>query len=524
METRYVWDNTANYNFEIGKNDITVLVGSSTTQSVEEQLAVSGDAGKEHYYSSTFYDTQKIGQVQPLSEYDKGNQLSYFGRLHYVYDDKYILTASIRRDGQSTLATGHKWGNFPSVAAGWRVTEENFMKGTQSWLSNLKLRLSYGVTGNAAIKSYQTLPNLSAQMTYYYIGGKDVPGYLPSHMGNTGLKWESTAATNFAVDFAFLNSRVSGSIDYYLTNTYDLLYNKISPASSIFPTVVANVGDTKGSGLEVALNTRIVETKDFQYSVDWTYFTGKDEVVSLTGGIDRNITGVSGQIVGEPVSMYYDYQADGIWNVGEFDEFKAAWEARHPGESLAYIVNYGTPGTLKMKDVDDNGKIDDDDKKVYNRDPKHIFSMSNNFTYRNLSLSVLLYASWGNYMSYGLNNQFYFEGNWTNWGDLDYWTPDNTDARFPSPGSLGFTGINNGAYKTSLTYEKADFFKIKDITLSYNLPKVWMKSAKINNVRIYGSLKNFFTFSAVGGYDSERGGSISFPLSKQAVVGFNVQF
>jgi hypothetical protein len=127
-------------------------------------------------------------------------------------------------------------------------------------------------------------------------------------------------------------------------------------------------------------------------------------------------------------------------------------------------------------------------------------------------------------MSYDLNNQIYFEPQWTNWGNLDYWTPDNPDARFPSPGSLAYSAINNGEYKTSLKYEKADYVKIKDITLGYNLPKSWLNKAKIGNVKIYGSLKNFFTFSAVGDYDSERGGSTSFPLAKQAVAGINIQF
>jgi hypothetical protein len=288
---------------------------------------------------------------------------------------------------------------------------------------------------------------------------------------------------------------------------------------------MANIGDSKGHGLEVALNTLVVKNKNFSYDINWSYSTNIDEITGLADGILRyQEKGDTWRIVGEPVNIFYGYESAGTWNVGEFAEYKTAWGARHPGETMAYVANYGAPGTFKMVDRNDDGKIDNDDKKVYQRSPKHIFGMNNTFTYQNLSLSVLLYARIGGYMSYGLNGQTAFEPQWANWGNIDYWVPDGKDHRFPSPGSLAYSSINNGDYKTASQYEKADYFKIKDITLSYRLPKVWMNKVGINDIKVYGSLKNFFSFSSVGDYDAERDGSISFPLAKQAVIGLNFQF
>jgi len=528
-DTKYTWDNTLTYNFSLGENELTAMVGSSAIQSVNENMLVSGDAGTEHYYKSSFYDISKISTSKPVSGYVKSSMLSFFGRLHYSYAGKYILTATIRRDGSSALAAGNQWGNFPSLAGAWRLSDEAFMEGAQDWLSNLKVRASWGISGNAAIDPYTTLamlgnpdyfPNL-----YYYIGGKDIVGRVPSQMGNKDLKWETTSSIDFGIDFGLFNNRVSGSVDYYQTETSDLLYLKTAPASSVFPSVLSNVGSTKGHGLEIALNATPVRTNNFSYDFSLSYTTNKDEVVFLNEGIEKNIVGQGGQIVGQPVSIYWDYEADGIWDVGEFAEYKTAWEGRHSGETMAYVANYGAPGTLKVVDRNDDGKLNEDDKMVYNRAPKHIIGLNNNFSYKNFSLSVMLYARLGGWMSYDLNNQIYFEPQWTNWGDLDYWTPDNPDAKFPSPGALAYSSINNGEYKTSLKYEKADYFKVKDITLSYSLPKSLLNNVKISDVKIYGSLKNYFTFSAVGdNYDSERGGAVSFPLAKQAVLGVNIGF
>jgi TonB-linked SusC/RagA family outer membrane protein len=519
--TKFTWDNTLTYNsnFNNSKHDLTVLLGHSLMQGVYEEMLTTGDAGKEHYYTSSFYDISKITTETSTSNYIKTSMLSYFGRLNYKFDEKYLLTASLRADGSSTLAEGHKWGYFPSVSGAWRISEQSFMNDTENWLSNLKLRAAWGISGNAAISAYKTLATLSSYQVYYYLNATSIPGNIPSTMGNPNLTWEKTSSLDFGLDFGILKERISGSIDFYLNNTTDLLYQKSAPPSNVYPSVWDNIGETKGNGLEVALNTAVIRTKNLNWDINWSYTTFTDEIVALSDNLTRNINGTTGQIVGKPVSIFYDFESDGCWGVGEFATYKADWEARNPGKTVGYVSAYGAPGTIKIVDRNDDGLLNDDDKIVYNRSPKNIFGMNNTITYKDFTLSFLVYARTGGYISYGMNNQLNYES--ANWGDLDYWTPTNTAAKFPSPGAASTTFAT---YGSSLLYEKADYIKIKDISLAYNLPQNLLKSTGLGSVRVYGSLKNYFTFSQIDNYDPERGGSVNFPLAKQVVVGLNIQF
>jgi TonB-linked SusC/RagA family outer membrane protein len=522
--TAITWDNTLNYvtDFSGSKHNLTALAGESLTQGVYEQMRTSGNAGQEHYYKSSFYDVSKIIAETTTSNYVKSSILSFFGRVNYKFDERYLLTASVRADGSSRLAEGHKWGYFPSVAAGWRISEESFMENAQGWLNNLKLRVSWGISGNSAIDPYQTLATLSSSQVFYYLGGKDLAGNIPSSIGNTSLTWEKTSSLNFGIDFGIIDNRLSGSVDYFINNTNDLLYQKSAPPSSVFPSVWGNIGDTEGSGIEVALNTVIARGKDFNYDINWSFTSFSDKIVSLADNVDKNINGRTGQIVGESISIFYDFEDAGMWNVGEFDTYKADWEARHPGESLGYISSYGTPGSIKIVDRDDNGILDDEDKIVYNRSPKFIMGMSNSLSYKDFDLAVMVYARTGGIISYDMNGALNYES--ANWANLDYWTPTNTTAKFPSPGLSSAAASTHSNYGSALLYEKANFLKIRDITLGYNLPKTLLGKAKIDNVKVYGSLKNYFTFSNIDNYDPERGGAFSFPLARQVVFGINVQF
>lgn len=524
QSNKFTWDNTLNYNKSIGKNEFTGLLGHSMTQTVNQSHSTEGDAGKEHYYTSLFYDVTKIGTQKSKSGFTQYSMMSFFGRLNYSYAGKYLLSASVRADGTSVLQPQNRWGYFPSVSGGWRINEEEFMENTKSWLSNLKLTGSWGISGNAAIDPYQTLSALSGYDLYYFMGGKDVVGRIPSQMGNINLKWETTNANNIGVDFGFLNNRFSGRVEYFNSHTYDLLFLRTAPASQVFTTVLSNVGETKGQGFEATLNALLVKSKDFNWDVTLNYSTNQDKITALTEGISKyQINNQEWLIVGQPVKTFYDYETNGNWNVGEFDLFKTDWEARHPGETLNYTANgapsgYGSPGTLKIVDRNDDGKLNSDDLKVYDRSPKHIIGINTNLDYKDFSLSVQFYARLGGYINYDMNSQMNYET--ANWGDLDYWTPTNTSARFPSPGAA--SGLYT-PYQNALKYEKADFYKIKDITLSYNVPSKLLKNINISSLKVFGSLKNYFTFSAVENYDSERGGSISFPLAKQAVIGLNLQ-
>ena len=519
VHTGYTWENTLNFNTSFGssKHNLSALLGHSSTQGVTEYRGINGNTAAEHYYQSSFYDLSKITVPVLTNGYTKSSMLSFFGRANYRFMDKYLLTASVRADGSSVLAKGHQWGYFPSVAVAWRMNEESFLK-SAGWLDNLKLRASWGLSGNAAVDPYGTLTTVSNSSTfpvYYNLNGKEYSGNIPNTFGNENLTWEKTAALNFGLDFGILRNRISGSVDVYFSNTYDLLYMRSLPASNVFPNVLDNIGKTKGSGIELGLNTLIVDSKDFKWDVNWTAAFYKDEITSLSGGITKNITGRTGQIIGEPVSIYYDYQAEGCWGAGEFITYKADWLARHPGETMTMT---GDPGTIKILDVDDDGKLTDADKRVYNRSPKAVLGMNNTISYKNLSLSVLVYARLGGYLDYNFNSLVTYDG--SNWGDVDYWTPENQTAKFPTPGN----NSNWSTYGSAAQYENASYVKVKDITLSYNLPKKLIAKVGVGNVKLYGSLKNYFTFSKIDNYDSERGGAVTFPLAKQVIFGVNVEF
>ena len=505
--TKYVWQNTVNYNKEIGKHDFTVLVGHEMSQTVSESLNVAGFAGFEHYYKSSFYDVTKIDNPSKSSGYTKTSMVSFFGRLNYSFDGKYLLQASVRADGSSVLADGHKWGYFPSVSAGWRISEESFMAGTKSWLDNLKLRASWGLSGNSAISAYQTLATISSIVP-------NSTAKAPMTMANPDLTWEKTSALDFGLDFAFINGRIYGSVDYYNSNTYDLLYYKTAPPSSVFTSTISNVGKTKGSGWEISLGAIPVKTKDFTWDLTASATFSKDEVKELADGIEQFVDGINILKVGEPVSAFYAYDMDGCWGIGEFDQYLAA----HPGFEKPQ-ADYGDPGTPKVIDTNGDNKIDDSDKIIYNRSPKAILGLSTTLTYKDFSLSVQTMARLGGYINYSGYGLYLYDN--ANWGDLSYWTPENQGADIPSPGCAGTTPT---FYKSSIQIQKGDYFKIKDITLAYSLPKNLVKKAFISNVRVYASLKNYFTFSHFDNYDPERGGSVNFPLMKQAVIGLNVTF
>ncbi len=513
---KYVWQNTANYNFTLADiHDFGILFGHEMSKSVYEYTTITGTAGSEHYYQASFYDPRNI--ISPsvgIPAYTKKTMVSFFGRLNYSLLDRYLFQFSVRADGSSVLADGHKWGSFPSLSAGWRISEEKFMKGTRSWLDNLKLRLSWGLSGNAAVDAYQTIATISSI----------VPGStekVPMSLGNKNLSWETTSAFDLGLDFSVLNGRINGAFDLYWSKTYDLLYYRRAPLASVYTTVIDNVGDTKGHGFEMSLNAVPVLTKDFRWDVTASLTMSRDKVVTLSEGINHVLgsDGCSWLQEGQPVSAYWTYELDKCWNIGEFDKYV---EENYTSQGKTFTKpndEYGNPGTPKIIDQNGDGQINDDDKIVYNRSPKAILGLNTSFTYKNFTLSVQMMARLGGYMHYDGYNKFTYDS--SNWADLNYWTPTNTDAVIPTPGCSSDATTQ---YVHAICMQKSDFFKVKDITLSYDFDKKLLSKAFINSARVYCSLKNFITSSKVDNYDAERGGAVTFPLAKQVVLGVNLTF
>ena len=513
--TKYVMQNIANYNVDFNDiHNLGVMVGNEVSHNVRENTVISGDAGAEHYYNSSFYDVGRIGSPTAISSYIKSSMVSFFGRVNYTLMDRYLFQATLRTDGSSMLADGHKWGTFPSFSAGWRISEEAFMAGTKSWLDNLKLRLSWGLSGNAAVAAYQTLATVDAiTVNSNY--------KAPMTLGNENLTWETTSAVDLGLDFSILNGRLNGGIDFYWTRTRDLLWYATAPPSSVYTTVIDNVGKTKGNGVEISLNALPVKTKDFEWNVNASATFSRDEVVELSNGKPyyRTSDGNGTLTVGEPVSAYYQYEVDGCWNIGEFEKYVNDNYTSQGKEFTKPYPNYGNPGTSKVVDQNGDGIIDDSDKIIYNRSPKAVLGMTNTFSYKGFSLSIQMMARLGGYMMYQGYGLYTYDN--SNWGDLSYWTPNNTGAIIPTPGD---DTSATTAYKAAIQMQKADFFKIKDITLAYQFDKNLLQKIHLNSARVYCSLKNFITSSKIDNYDSERGGAVTFPLRKQVVLGLNVTF
>jgi hypothetical protein len=257
-----------------------------------------------------------------------------------------------------------------------------------------------------------------------------------------------------------------------------------------------------------------VRTNDWEWSVSASATFARDYIDELADGVTQFVNGMDIKRVDEPVSAYYAYDIQGMWGVGEFDQYMA----EHPNFEKPYS-DYGDPGTPKVANTNGDDVIDDNDKIIYNLSPKAILGLSTSLSYKDFTLSLQTMARLGGYMSYQGYNLYLYDG--ANWGDLNYWTPDNQGADIPSPGA---NGASSTQYKSSVMMQKADYFKIKDITLSYNLPKRLISKAYINSARVYCSMKNYFTFSHFDNYDPERGGAVAFPMAKQVVVGANVTF
>lgn len=337
----------------------------------------------------------------------------------------------------------------------------------------------------------------------YTYGTLLVQGQVPANLGNSDLTWETTSTYDAGLDLAMFHERVNMTLDLYYSQTNNLLVYKGLPASSVYPQVLENVGKTENIGFEAALNFRLIEKHDFTWSSDITFSTNRDKIVSLASGETQDVSiPDAALIVGQPVRAFYNYEANGCWKIDEADQ----------------AATYGKiPGDIKIVDVNNDGIINELDKRLYNKSPKFILGWNNTVTYKGFALSALVYSRVGQWLRYDYNTAYKpteADGS----PAVDFWTPENQNAKFPRP------GIASQSDMPALAFEKASFLKIREIMLSYSLPSNLISRIGVSNLRIYGSLQNYFTFSNLDNYDPERGGSISNPLSKQMVFGLNLEF
>lgn len=441
---------------------------------------------------------------------------SYMARVNYGYMDKYLLTASIRWDGASQLAEGHKWASFPSFALAWRIDQEEFMKNFNA-LSQLKLRLGYGVTGNAAIAAYATKG--AAQSSYYNWGTTQSSiGYVPSDpsaktankMANPELSWERTSQYNLGIDYGFFKGRLSGSFDIYKTKTKDLLLSMTIPSLTGYTSTYANVGKTSGWGIDIQVNAIPVMTKDFQWSTSLTWSLDRNKIDQLSNGRTEDTN--NRWFVGEEIGVYYDYVYDGIWKTSEAEQ----------------AAKYGRkPGQIKVKDLNDDGKIDANDREIVGKvRPRWTAGWTNTFNYKNFEFSFFIISRWKMTVPQGdetLSGRFAMR-------DLDYWVADtNEDAEYYSPGS---NGEAKDTYSSSMNYQNGSFIKVRNISLGYNFTQKQLKPLGLSNLKVYIQAMNPFTIykacdwldTDLINYDNNTTTIGSTTTLKSFVVGLNIGF
>lgn len=494
-----VWNNILNYNKSFGKHSIDV---SGIYEIQDKRNINSGAYGKDQALPIyKWYNMGSLMESKVLSSSFKRNQMiSYVGRVNYNYAEKYLATITVREDGASQLSKENRWDCFPSIALAWRATEEKFLKNVD-WLSNLKLRASYGITGNHAISPYATLGQLNNAYLTFNTGQGEVNyiGMEPGIRPTPDLKWEKTRMLNVGLDIAFLDNRIWGTFDYYKSTTSDLLNQKKLPYTSGFDTAWSNVGKTSNEGYEVALNTVPVETKDWRWTLNLTYYRNKEKLLELYDSrLDKDI--YNGWWIGYPLNgVSYDFKQVGIWQENERD--------------LAAIYNQ-KPGEVKVKDINGDGKIDANDKVILGTSrPKWMGSLSTTLSYKNFDLSMDCYAEIG-----ALAHDGYSTGNWaaaakngSNTIKINYWTPENPSNRYPRP-----VAGENIQYISSIGYHKNDFLDIRNITVGYTFDKKIFAGA-LDRLRVYVSVNNPYRF-----WSYKQDGGVTFS-EKFYVFGLNFQ-
>mgnify|MGYP003624635228 CR=1 FL=1 len=492
--TNVLNENYLTYTNEIGKGNLTLLGGVSYQKITTEAFSAAGTGFLSDSFS--FYALgDATGLLQPDSSLSEVEIQSQFGRVNYDYDDKYLLTATVRRDGASNFAANNKYAIFPSGAIGWKVSNEDFLKDSET-VSNLKLRVSYGVTGNPSISPYQSLARFAS--LYAASNGETVNAITPDQPANPDLKWESSYQTNIGIDLGLYNNKVTLSLDYYNIDTKDLILgNNGIPEYFGFANdeILTNLGQINNKGFEISLNTRNITNDNFRWTTDFNLSANKNEVVALINDADLFDDASPSYFshdrthvlrVGEEVGLFYGYEYAGVYQGGALP----AGTATQPN---------GLPGDPLFKDVDESGDITEDDRTtIGNPNADYTFGITNSFSYKDFDLSIFFQGSQGgdifNLTNVQLNNG---DANTTRDYYNNAWTPTNTNTNTPRVGN------NSNREISSRFVEDGSYIRLKNIALGYNLPSDITEKLGLQRVRFSVSAQNLLTFTKYSGLDPE---------------------
>ena len=495
-------ENTLTYQLNKGIHRLTAVGGFSA--SIFNWTMMSAQV----LNASNITQNDNLGTGTPKSvnsDKVKSTLASFFGRVNYSLADKYLLTVTLRADGSSRFAKGHKWGYFPSGGLAWRINQEDFLKDV-NFLDNLKLRTSYGIVGNQEISSYQSMAQVdatSSRYTDYVFGGTLANGSRTSILAQPDLTWEKSRQFDLGLDFAFFKNRLSGSIDGYYKYTYDLLYNVPLPLESGYRTALVNVGAMKNRGIELTLNSVNIDTKDFTWQTSLNYSFNKNEIDKLYNDLER----VGNYFVGQSINVIYTKRFGGIWQSDEAE--------------IAKIYN-AEPGDYKIIDRNRNNIIDDDDRDfVGQTTPQFFGSFSNTFKSHGFDLTIFLTYAGG----HKIYNPFAYLDTYSPSANMspdyyhNYWTPERPSNKYPRLGST-----NSQLYETDGMYQKGDYIRLKNLELGYTLPRNIANKVYASNIRVYASVQNLVTFTKYTGFDVETSNANPYPACRVFMGGLTVNF
>jgi TonB-linked SusC/RagA family outer membrane protein len=515
----YNWDNILTYNTRFNDHALTLTALTSYTNRTQETYTGSGT--NLVYSSQLFYNLggTATNNRTLYSNYVGTANMSYAGRINYSYKGRYLFTFTERLDGASLLSVGHKWAGFPSAAFAWRMSDERFMKEVQA-VSNLKLRVSYGVAGNSGISPYGTQSYLVNQN----MGFENVPAQayiFNATIGNTSLGWELSKTANIGLDLSLFKNRVNATIDVYNTNTSDILLLRSLPPDQGVSSIYQNVGSSRNRGIEISLNTRTIERRNFRWNTQFTFTSNREKITGLINGtniIDAQSPETNSLLIGRPIRSFYNYRKLGIWQNGEADK--------------AAALNFGgtpfKPGDIKLEDINHDNKISPDSDRVYigAAVPKWSAGFQNTFQYKGFDLTIYVLARWGQMIKADFLGRYNPAGEGNNGPDyFNYWTPENPSNDYPRPKQN--TSLTAYPGSTTLNYVDGSYIKIKNIVLGYTFSPSVTRKMKIDHLRAYVTCNNIAFIAKshlVKYYDPERGGAEDSPLTRQLVFGLNVGF
>jgi TonB-linked SusC/RagA family outer membrane protein len=515
----------------------------SQTYTIENILTYARDFGKHHFdftglyaaKSKYYQEATAEGNIFPNDDLEWGNlgaastqkvgsyadlyrSVSQMGRINYSYDSRYLLTLTARRDGASVFGKNNKYTLFPSAAIGWNMANEAFMEPYNDVLNNLKLRVSYGTSGNEAIGIYQTLSLMDAS-SLTMDGQSNTTLKVKTRMGNDELQWEKSGGYNFGVDFGLWNNRVNGNLEFYTTKTSGILLLQSIPQITGYVDVWSNIGEVANKGVEFTINSKNIVIKDFSWSTTLVFGHNKNEILEIYGNGKDDIG--NRWFIGHPVGVIYDYTKVGIWQEEEIAAGKhIGWD------------DTAQAGDLKLADISGpdgkpDGKIDDNDRSILGQtSPKWTGGMTNTFTYKDFSLSIFFNTVQGALRNNPQIGAAADElGRRNGPAEIGYWTPENKSNEWRSLGNHS----NSHGYGFP---SDASFTRLKDVTLSYSLPKPVVSKIGVGGLQLYVSGRNLYTFTDWIGWDPEarditRGSdnwTVNYPLVRSLIFGINLTF